>query len=138
MVKKSAPDVGYGRPPVHSRFKPRQSGNPRGRPKGTLNFATDLKHTLQAPITLNEGGKSKRVSTQQAALLRLREKALKGDVRALEKLLSYAATLGASETGDTRRRPSVEDQAILDAFRQEILAGVNAPPIERENDTDGA
>jgi Family of unknown function (DUF5681) len=26
--------VGYGRAPVHARFKPGQSGNPRGRPKG--------------------------------------------------------------------------------------------------------
>jgi hypothetical protein len=26
--------VGYRKPPVHSRFKKGQSGNPRGRPKG--------------------------------------------------------------------------------------------------------
>jgi len=71
--------VGYGRPPVHSRFKPGQSGNPPGRPKGTLNFTTDLKRTLQAPVTLNDGRKTRRVTTQEAALLRLAEKALKGD-----------------------------------------------------------
>ena len=50
--------IGYGRPPVHSRFKPGQSGNPRGRPKGSLNFETDLKRTLQAPVTLNEWGQA--------------------------------------------------------------------------------
>ncbi len=27
--------VGYGRPPVHSRWKQGQSGNPKGRPKGS-------------------------------------------------------------------------------------------------------
>jgi hypothetical protein len=26
--------VGYGRPPMMTRFRPGQSGNPRGRPKG--------------------------------------------------------------------------------------------------------
>jgi hypothetical protein len=26
--------VGYKRPPQHSKFKPGQSGNPKGRPKG--------------------------------------------------------------------------------------------------------
>ncbi len=35
-------DVGYRKPPKHTRFKPGQSGNPRGRPKGTKNLKTDL------------------------------------------------------------------------------------------------
>ena len=136
MSNKSRKDVGYGRPPRHSRFKPGQSGNPRGRPKGTSNFATDLEQTLAALITLNEGGKSKRVSTQRAALLRLREMALKGNVRALEKLLSFAAASSASETADARS-PSGEDQAILDAFRQEILAEAN-DATERNDDKEDA
>ena len=32
--KKSSSETGYGNPPIHSQFKPGQSGNPRGRPKG--------------------------------------------------------------------------------------------------------
>ncbi len=28
------PEVGYGRPPKAAQFKPGQSGNPNGRPKG--------------------------------------------------------------------------------------------------------
>ena len=39
--------VGYGNPPQHTRFKKGQSGNPRGRPKGTLNLATVLARTLR-------------------------------------------------------------------------------------------
>jgi hypothetical protein len=65
--------------------------------------------------------------------------ALKGNVRALEKLLSFAAASSASETADTRRSPSGEDQAILDAFRQEILAEASAAePAERHNDKEDA
>ena len=30
-----AEKVGYGRPPLTTRFKPGESGNPRGRPKGS-------------------------------------------------------------------------------------------------------
>jgi hypothetical protein len=33
-------EVGYGKPPQHSRFKPGHSGNPRGRAKGSLNTHT--------------------------------------------------------------------------------------------------
>jgi uncharacterized protein DUF5681 len=126
MAKKSEKGDGYGRPPLHSRFKPGQSGNPRGRPKGSLNFATDLKNTLLAPVALNDGGRARRVTTQKAALLRLREKALRGDVKALDKLLSLAAASSVSEAADARSSPSGEDQAILDAFRREILAEASA------------
>src|ERR1700746_1539330 len=106
--------VGYGRPPVHSRFKPGQSGNQRGRPKGTLNFTTDLKRTLQAPVTLNDGRKTRRVTTQEAALLRLAEKALNGDPRALEKLVSLSATLSTNNAESPSKTMAADDQAILD------------------------
>ena len=39
--------VGYRRPPKKSRFKPGQSGNPKGRPKGTKNLKRDLIEELQ-------------------------------------------------------------------------------------------
>ena len=81
---------GYGKPPKHSRFKEGQSGNPKGRPKGSRNFKTDVKEMLGAPVRLREKGHGMTVPTQKAALLRLREKALRGDARALERLLELA------------------------------------------------
>ena len=33
-------EVGRGKPPVHTRWKPGQSGNPGGRPKHSRNFGT--------------------------------------------------------------------------------------------------
>lgn len=114
-------EVGYRKPPLHSRFKPGESGNPRGRTKGTLNFATDLKHTLQTPITLTDPGKKPRkVSTQKAALLRLREKALKGDARSLDRLLDLARIFHTGPTTEPTTVASSDDQAILDAFREEV------------------
>ena len=32
-------EVGYGRPPQHTQFRPGQSGNPAGRRKGVRNLA---------------------------------------------------------------------------------------------------
>src|SRR6266478_3914267 len=124
--KKPSTGTGYRNPPIQSQFKPGQSGNPRGRPKGTLNFATDLKRTLEAPITLNDGGKTKRVSTQKAVLLRMREKALRGDGRALDRLLEFARVFSVGPTEATTKIISADDQAILDAFREEVLAAAEA------------
>jgi len=59
-------------------------------------------------------------------LLRLKEKALKGDARALDRLLEYCQTYNGgagSESVDESDR-SAEDQAILDAY----VAAVNSRP----------
>jgi Family of unknown function (DUF5681) len=114
--------VGYKRPPLHARFQPGVSGNPRGRQKGVRNFGADVKRTLEMPVTLSGNGKSKRVSTQEALILRLREKALKGDPRSLETLLSLARTHNEDFTGHSEDRSLVaEDQAILDAYLEDAL-----------------
>ena len=114
--------VGYKKPPRHSRFQPGQSGNPRGRQKGVRNLAVDVKRTLEVPVRLNEQGKARRVSTQEAALLRLREKALKGDPRSLAQFLELAKIFNNSNAIESTSGGTLaaEDQAILDAFAEDI------------------
>jgi hypothetical protein len=118
--------VGYANPPRHSRFKPGQSCNPKGRPKGTRNFATDLAETLQAPVNLTRDGKPTKVSTQKAALLRLREKALNGDARALDRLLAFAQAYGPEEV-EHIGSVSAEDKALLEIFIAKVKAGAAEP-----------
>ena len=48
--KKGDYEVGYGKPPRHTRFKRGRSGNPRGRHPGSRNLSTVLSEAL------NEGG----------------------------------------------------------------------------------
>ena len=59
-------EVGYKRPPSHTRFEKGRSGNPRGRPKGTLNLATDLAEELGEMIEVRENGAVRRISKQRA------------------------------------------------------------------------
>jgi hypothetical protein len=70
-------EAGYGKPPKSGMFKKGQSGNPKGRPKGVKNFQTELRSVLRSKVTVTEAGKLKSVSVVEAALMRLREKALK-------------------------------------------------------------
>ena len=51
--------VGYGRPPVHSRFKPGQSGNPKGRRKGQRNVGTVVDGELSQRIKVREGNRTR-------------------------------------------------------------------------------
>lgn len=80
-------EVGYGKPPKHSQFKPGQSGNSKGRPKGTKNLATDLSEELAQKISINEGGKQQQISKQRALVKSLLSKALKGDIKAVNLLI---------------------------------------------------
>ena len=80
------------------------------------------KRTLEVPVRLNEQGRARRVSTQEAALLRLREKALKGDARSLDQFLELAKIFnnGAAVESVGDEALAAEDQAILDAYAEEV------------------
>lgn len=118
--------VGYGKPPKPTCFKPGQSGNPNGRPKGTPNFKTHVKSTLKAPVKLTRDGESHNVSTQEAMLLRLRAKALDGDGRALDRLISLAQVYGDDELAPTATL-SADDEHVLAIYRARLLG--NLTPI---------
>lgn len=114
--------VGYSKPPKHSQFRPGQSGNPAGRRKGVRNLGTDVKRTLATPVRVKENGRTRKKSTQESALMVLREKALRGDTRALDRLLDLAARFNNdAEPGQAPQLPA-HDQAILAAYSTECAA----------------
>jgi len=86
--------VGYCRPPVHTRFKPGQSGNPSGRVKGSKNLKTLFHQILNEQIPLIDGNQSKKVTKAEALMRRLVIGALKGDSRSLMTLMRIAEQTG--------------------------------------------
>jgi Family of unknown function (DUF5681) len=78
-------EVGYGKPPRNSRWKPGQSGNPKGRPKeGATGFLMEAAGILSEPVKAKtpDGG-SVSLGALEAAFLAICRKALKGDDSAL-------------------------------------------------------
>jgi len=134
---------GYGDPPKKGQFKKGQSGNPKGRPKGTKNFKTDILSTLKMPVPLTTNGKTKKISTQLAALLRLRERALNGDPRALEKLLEYAASYNDDELNIANEKDiKKSDVDIIAAFAKRndltpLMEASNSNENSDEGDQEG-
>lgn len=115
--------VGYRKPPVHTRFKPGQSGNPKGRPKGPRNLATELARAMAMPVPVTVNGRRKNVRTITALIWRLREKALGGDHKSLLLLINLIQSHQSEERGqESLTALLAEDAAILRAAG--LLGGI--------------
>lgn len=120
--------VGYGHPPLHSRFKPGRSGNPRGRPKGKRAIEAIVHEVLGQKMWVTIDGKRKRVPVEHAILMRWREQALKGDLKAARMLFELKrGSTNAEETAVAGKAMSDEDLAILAA------AGLFTAPREHQD-----
>jgi hypothetical protein len=115
-------DVGYCKPPKHSRFAPGRTGNPKGRRKGARNFRTDIRAILRALVTVTRNGKSRRLPTQEAVLLRLCERALAGDTRALDRFIALARTYNDQEPVEAGGL-AADDVTVLEVYQQRVLSG---------------
>lgn len=127
-------EVGYGHPPKSGQFKPGQSGNPRGRPRGIKNLATDLEEELLNKVLVTEGGAQQETTKQRAMLKTLFAKSLTGDVPATKVLIDLI--LGLEQTRIQSQVGGImadEDLQILEAFKQRVLEE-GQPEVENSDD----
>lgn len=82
--------VGYGKPPQASQFKPGQSGNRKGRPKGAQNFSTVIEKELNSVVQVTENGRRRQIRKKDAIAKQLVNKAASGDLKATSLLLGEA------------------------------------------------
>jgi hypothetical protein len=85
--EKSDYKVGYKRPPLHTRFQKGQSGNPRGRPKGSKNFSTLLSEALNEPVVITEDGRRRTISKRELGVRQLANKFAMAEAPATKMLL---------------------------------------------------
>lgn len=110
-------EVGYKKPPKSGQFKPGQSGNPRGRPRGTKNLATDLQEELSAKIIVREGDNQETISKQRALVKALSARALQGDIRAINTLVRMIERTLPNEPDDSGDEyVSPKDESLMTAF----------------------
>jgi hypothetical protein len=81
-------EVGYGRPPRAARFRPGQSGNPRGRPKSARGLGALVAKALDEKVEAQENGRRRRITKLEAAVTQLVNRAANGDQRATQFVLS--------------------------------------------------
>lgn len=118
-------EIGYGKPPAHSRWVKGQSGNPKGRARGKRGVKTDLARAIDGQQIVVIKGEEIKDSRQALTLLMLASRAAAGDVKAASILVPLIIqTFGLEDRGKANATLSPGDAALL----REYLNGV--PPGE--------
>jgi hypothetical protein len=100
-AKASSYDIGYGKPPASTRFRPGQSGNPHGRPRGAQNKLPALNEERLKKIVLGEAyrtipsydsGKKATISMAEAVMRSIAVNAAKGDLRSQRLFIDLVNT----------------------------------------------
>lgn len=109
--------VGYGKPPVATRFKKGESGNPKGRAKGSKNVSTMVLEALSEQVVIVVDGRRRKVSKLEAGFMQQANKAAAGDAKAVKLMVDILASSdlreAAKATGDDL---SPEARRELDAM----------------------
>jgi hypothetical protein len=99
--------IGFAKPPQSSRFKKGKSGNPNGRPRGTMSPGLALRKALREAVVVQENGKRKKITKLQAIMKQAVNNAARGDARAAQQLINLFRVFGNEVAEDSRLAPTV-------------------------------
>jgi hypothetical protein len=113
-------EVGYGKPPRHTRFKKGQSGNPRGRPSGSKNLATVLSEALNELVIVAENGGRRKITKRQAIITQLVNQSAKADWRATKILLDILQAI------ESRSEPAAAETSSFSEVDEKVIEQLRA------------
>jgi Family of unknown function (DUF5681) len=119
----SKKEIGYRRPPRATQFKKGESGNPRGRPKGSRNIGKVLLDVTGQKIAVTENGRTRRMPALEVMLRRLASDAIKNDQGALKLFFSLVDRY--ADLTETVVAPNIddvlaEDREILERYLKKL------------------
>jgi len=79
--------VGRGRPPLHTRFKKGQSGNPRGPRPRPKNLPALLAAALNEQVSVSADGDLRQMTKREAVVAQLVDMSAGADLRAMKMLI---------------------------------------------------
>jgi hypothetical protein len=126
--------VGFRRPPKHTRFAKGKSGNPLGRPKGSQNLVTIVEKACRERILVTINGKTRSLTKLKATILQLLNKAVTGDLKAINALFVWITGLGNFEQAGIANPIIRESDSLVMASIIRRIRASESPMAEAEPD----
>ncbi len=116
-------EVGYRKPPEHSRFQHGNQGNRKGRkPKAKKSVTENTDDILTRRVKLRQDGKMVWMTYQELILLKHANKAVQGDVRSAQLLFKLKSQ--DKDPASSEGQPLDADEvAILKRYLADVIAG---------------
>jgi hypothetical protein len=115
-------ETGYRKPPKHRQFAKGTSGNPKGRPKGSKNFATIFNEVGRQKVKVTDNGVTREITKFEASAMQLLNKASTGDMRALNTMAAWVRLF--QEVVNEPEKPVSEtneaDKAVMEGIIKRI------------------
>jgi Family of unknown function (DUF5681) len=108
--------VGYGKPPLHTRFRKGRSGNPRGRPPGAKNLRTLVSEALNQLVIVTENGRHRKVTKREAIVTQLVNRSATADFRAIKILLDILRDV------EGQTEPASPETSAFSAADEKVIA----------------
>jgi hypothetical protein len=118
-------EIGYGKPPIHTRFQRGQSGNPRGKPAGAKTLKTLVSEALNQLVVINEDGRQRKVTKREAIATKLVDRSASADFRAIKILLDVLRDIEGrgEETSAETSSFSAADEKVMAQLRERLSKG---------------
>lgn len=143
MAKKKPPkdyEVGYGKPPAATRFKPGQSGNRSGRPKGSKSFQAHVQTALNRRVKVTTGDKQRTMSKRAVIAEQVVNRAAGGDHKVIPLVAKFdheQATAASSTNPHVDLWDTEEDRLLLARAKQRMRADESVEPDEDDDKDKG-
>ena len=114
-------EVGYRKPPGHTRFTKGRSGNPRGRSPGAKNLKTLLSEALNVCVIVSDNGRSRKITKREAIITQLVNRSAKADLRAIKILLDIIQDIERrTEPTSPETSFGLADQKVIEQLKARL------------------
>ena len=127
--------VGYKKPPRATRYKKGQSGNPKGRPKGSHSLQQLIRQELAQRLTVTVAGKRRTVTKREAIAMTIVASGLKSDARAINTILQIEA-LAEPKGEQVNPHSPVKDSEVVEALKRRFERGLSITQITGGEDSE--